>query len=150
MPRQRVHTAETRSCVSLDPTANRNPLTNKRRLSCWEPFASWVFTELEIPVTESTLPPAEMNLALIGYGKYLSYAGHPKYTFAETINPVIDPFPSYQGLIGAAWQTLKKWEEAEPIERSMVMPAAILRAAIAVATFCCSYAPGISWPSQTN
>lgn len=75
-----------------------------------------------------------MNLALIGYGKYLFYSGHPKYIYAETINAAIDHFPGYRGLIGAAWQTLKKWEEAEPVERSMVMPASVLQAGVSLAT----------------
>ena len=73
-----------------------------------------------------------MSYALIGYGKYLFYGGHPKYTYAETVNAVIDRFPHYRGLVSAAWQTLKKWEEAEPMERSMIMPAALFKAAVSL------------------
>eukprot|EP00438_Fugacium_kawagutii_P027606 Skav231509 [mRNA] locus=scaffold84:210964:211779:+ [translate_table: standard] len=74
-----------------------------------------------------------MSEALIGYGKHLFYEGYPKYQFAETINAVVDRFPSYKGLISAAWNTLKKWEEAEPGERAMVMPSALFQAAVSLA-----------------
>eukprot|EP00435_Cladocopium_sp_Y103_P064493 s910_g26.t1 len=104
-----------------------------RRVKLLGAFSCWVAAELDLAVTEETMPPASMNLALIGYGKCLFYAGYPKYYFAETINAAIDHFPGYRGLIGAAWQTLKKWEEAEPVERSMVMPAAVLQAGISLA-----------------
>ena len=63
-----------------------------------------------------------MSEALTGYGKHLFYSGLPKYLFAETINAVIDRFPNYKGQISAAWTTLSKWEEAEPVDRAMIMP----------------------------
>lgn len=59
--------------------------------------------------------------------------GAPKYFFAETINAVIDRYPSYRNLVGLAWATLKKWEEAEPTDRAMVMPATLLQAAVSLA-----------------
>ena len=73
-----------------------------------------------------------MSEALTGYGKHLFYSGLPKYLFAETINAVIDRFPNYRGQISAAWTTLSKWEEAEPVDRAMIMPPSIFRAAISL------------------
>lgn len=132
MPRPRRDTAESRSGISLDASAHRRPETNKRRLICFEQFSNWVVSELQISVTEENFPPRHMNSALVGFGKHLFYSGAPKYLFAETINAVIDRYPTYRGLVAAAWNTLKKWEEAEPSERSMVMPAALFRASIAL------------------
>ena len=132
MPRSRKHTAESRSGVSLDPTANRHSGTNKRREECFRLFNAWACAELRTEVCEASFPPNLMSFALIGYGKALFYEGHPKYAFAETINAVIDRFPHYRGLVASAWQTLKKWEEAEPVERSMIMPAALFQAAISL------------------
>ena len=101
--------------------------TNKRRNECFRLFCAWILSELGCEVSEGTFPPNLMSYALIGYGKSLFYGGHPKYTYAETVNAVIDRFPHYRGLVSAAWQTLKKWEEAEPMERSMIMPAALFK-----------------------
>lgn len=74
-----------------------------------------------------------MSTALMGFGKHLFYTGAPKYVFAETINAVIDRYPHYRGLVASAWNTLRKWEEAEPTERAMVMPSSIFQAAVALA-----------------
>lgn len=133
MPRTCRAASEARASVSLEPTANRHPGTNKRRLHCFELFCSWVDQELRIVVSEDSFPPQHMSTALIGFGKHLFYTGAPKYLFAETINAVIDRFPTYKGCVSAAWGTLKKWEEAEPTERAMVMPASIFKAAVALA-----------------
>ena len=46
---------------------------------------------------------------------------------------MIDRFPSYRGLISAAWNILRKLEEAEPCERAMVMPSSLFQAAVALA-----------------
>ena len=60
------------------------------------------------------------------------YSGLPKYLSAETINAVIDRFLNYRGQISAAWTTPSKWEEAEPVDRAMIMPPSIFRAAISL------------------
>lgn len=133
VPRNRRDLSEARSTVSLDPTANRHPGTNKRRLHCYETFSAWILKELSLTVDEENFPPQQMSAALMAFGKHLFYTGAPKYMFAETINAVIDKFPHYRGLVAAAWNTLRKWEEAEPTERAMVMPASIFQAAVALA-----------------
>lgn len=130
MPRTAGHTAASRSGISLEPFANRAAGTNKRRDECFRSFQAWIRQELGIEINESNFPPHLMSWALIGFGKFLFYEGKPKYQFAETINSTIDRFPSYRGLFSSAWATLKKWEEAEPVERSMVMPAALFQAAV--------------------
>ena len=82
--------------------------------------------------------------------------GIPSNTFAETINSVIDHFPNYRGFVAAAWQTLKKWEEAEPVERSMVMPAALFTScrqfvsSLVMAENGSSLASGVSWSSTAK
>lgn len=133
MPRPRRDTVESRSHVSLEPTANRHLATNKRRLECFQTFTHWINRELGVEVSEASFPPRLMSEALIGFGKHLFYEGYPKYQFAETINSVIDRFPHYRGLISAAWNTLRKWEEAEPGERAMVMPSSLFQAAVSLA-----------------
>ncbi len=132
MPRPRKSCAESRSHISLDTTANRHVETNKRRLACFKDFSAWIKREINLPVTESCFPPLRMSEALTGYGKHLFYSGLPKYLFAETINAVIDRFPNYKGHISAAWTTLSKWEEAEPVDRAMIMPPSIFKAAISL------------------
>lgn len=143
MPRTHRHTAASRSEISLEPCANRAPGTNKRRDECFRSPQSWVSREVGCEIIEESFPPHLMSWALIGYGKFLFYEGRPKYQFAETINSTIDRFPSYRGLVAAAWQTLKKWEEAEPGERSMVMPAALFQAAVGLALIW-------SWPKVAS
>lgn len=133
MPRPRKSCIESRSHVSLDTTANRHPLTNQRRVNCFNDFSAWVKKELHTAITETAFPPARMSSALMGYGKHLFYSGFPKYMFAETINTVIDHFPNYRGQISGAWATLCKWEEAEPMERAMIMPPTIFMAAVSLA-----------------
>ena len=125
MPRPHGCTAFSRSGISLEPIANRAPETSKRRAECFHSFQAWVFQELGAEVTEANFFPRFMNWALIGFGKFLFYKGKPKYQFIEIINAVIDLFPAYRGLVSSAWATLKKWEEVKPVERSMVMPAAL-------------------------
>eukprot|EP00438_Fugacium_kawagutii_P025929 Skav202348 [mRNA] locus=scaffold2638:236849:237829:- [translate_table: standard] len=132
MPRTRKATVESRSAFSLDVTANRHPATNKRRDACYDSFCKWIKDELQLVVSEDNFPPQTMNTALIAFGKHLFYTGAPKYFFAETINSVVDHFPGYRHLISSAWATLKKWEEAEPTERAMVMPASVFQAAVAL------------------
>ena len=132
MPRNRRDLSQARSAVSLDPTAFRHPGTNKRRLKCFEDFTSWIQRELNLELVEEHFPPQQMSSALMAFGKHLFYTGAPKYMFAETINAVIDRFPHYRGLVAPAWNTLRKWEEAEPTERAMVMPASIFQAAVAL------------------
>lgn len=132
MPRPRKSCAESRSHISLDATANRHVETNKRRVGCYNDFCGWIKKELHLPLTGEHFPPLRMSEALTGYGKHLFYSGLPKYLFAETINAVIDRFPNYKGQISAAWTTLSKWEEAEPVDRAMIMPPSIFRAAISL------------------
>lgn len=133
MPRARRWAAESRSGISLEPTANRHPATNRRRDTCFDTFSKWIRCELALEINENSFPPQIMSAALVGFGKHLFYNGHPKYFFAETINAVIDRFPDYRGLVGAAWNTLKKWEEAEPSDRAMIMPSTLLQAAVSLA-----------------
>ena len=91
------------SCLDHANQANRRPLTNQRRGSCFNDII-WVKAELRTAVTEAAFPPAS---ALIGYGKHLFYIGLPKNNmYAETINSVIDCFPTYRGQISGAWATL--------------------------------------------
>ena len=66
MPRPRRDTAESRSHVSLETSANRHPGTNKRRLSCMEDFTHWVDHELGVSLCEESSPPKLMGEALIG------------------------------------------------------------------------------------
>lgn len=105
MPRPSVNRAGSRSQVSIDPTANRNPVTNLRREKIFEDFSAWVRKELKLQISEATMPPQVMSTALVAYGKFLFYSGLPKYVFAEVINATIDRFPSYRGFVGSAWQT---------------------------------------------
>eukprot|EP00438_Fugacium_kawagutii_P004250 Skav217520 [mRNA] locus=scaffold647:242806:246940:- [translate_table: standard] len=121
------------SGVSLEPTANRHPATNKRRETCYDSFTKWIHDELHLEVSQDNFPPDMMSTALIAFGKHLFYTGAPKYFFAETINAVIDHFPSYRSLVSSAWATLKKWEEAEPAEPAMIMPSSVIRAAVSLA-----------------
>lgn len=132
MPRPRKSCAESRSHISLDATANRHVETNKRRVGCYNDFCDWIKKELHLFLTAEHFPPLRMSEALTGYGKHLFYSGLPKYLFAETINAVIDRFPNYRGQISAAWTTLSKREEAEPVDRAMIMPPSIFRAAISL------------------
>ena len=125
MPRTRRWAAESRSGISLEPTANRHPATTKRRSTCFDTFSKWIWDELAIKLDADGFTPDLMAAPLF-------YTGAPKYFFAETINAVIDHHPGYRNLIGAAWNTLKKWEEAEPTDRAMVMPATLLQAAVAL------------------
>lgn len=132
MPRPRKSCVGSRSHISLDATANRHVETNKRRAACFKDFTSWIKREIDLPLTQSCFPPLRMSEALTAYGKHLFYSGSPKYWFAETINAVIDHFPNYKGQIPAAWTTLCRWEEAEPVERAMIMPPSIFKAAISL------------------
>ena len=132
MPRPRKSCVESRSHISLDTTANRHVETNKRRAACFRDFTGWIKREIDLPLTESCFPPLRMSEALTAYGKHLFYSGSPKCWFAETINAVIDHFPNYKGQIPAAWTTLCRWEEAEPVERAMIMPPSIFKAAISL------------------
>ena len=52
--------------------------------------------------------------------------------FSETINAVVDQLPHLRGQLAAPWTTLSRWEEVEPVSRSMVMPASVLQAAISL------------------
>ena len=70
MPRPHGRTAFSRSGISLEPTANRAPETNKRRAECFRSFQAWVFQELGAEVTEAGFPPQFMSWALIGFGKF--------------------------------------------------------------------------------
>ena len=78
MPRFSQYTAASRAGVSLDPTANRHTGTNKRREECFRRFSLWISQELGCEISESCLPPHVMSVALVGFGKFLFYEGHPK------------------------------------------------------------------------
>ena len=70
-PHSRPHgrTAASRSGISLEPTTNRAPGTNRRPDECFRSFQAWIFQEIETEVTESSFPPHLMSWALIGFGK---------------------------------------------------------------------------------
>ena len=59
--------------------------------------------------------------------------GSPKYVFSETLNAVCGRFKHFKPFLAAGWSVLTRWEEEEPVERSMVMPEARFKAAVAVA-----------------
>eukprot|EP00438_Fugacium_kawagutii_P000101 Skav218715 [mRNA] locus=scaffold1346:664540:668773:+ [translate_table: standard] len=128
----RKATVESRAGFSLDPTANRHPATNKRRDACYDSFCKWMEQELGIGPSAGGLPPHELPTALIAFGKHLFYSGAPKYFFAETINTVVYRHPEHRHFFSSAWATLRKWEEAEPTERAMVMPASVFEAGVAL------------------
>ncbi|CAE7245675.1 SUF4 [Symbiodinium sp. CCMP2456] len=96
-------------------------------------FTRWVEGELQCSFQQVASSGLLLGTALVGYGKALFYSGSPKYTFSETLNAVVDRFKHFRASLGAAWSILTRWEEEEPVERSMVMPEAVFRAAIAVA-----------------
>ena len=132
MPRVKRATIDARSGISLDPSSGRHPQTSKRRVQYLARFLIWLGRELERPLALPELDTAELNAALIGFGKWLFYAGEPKYMFSETINAVVDQLPHLRGQLAAPWTTLSRWEEVEPVSRSMVMPASVLQAAISL------------------
>ena len=132
MPRVKKDTVVSRSHVSLDPSSGRHPQTSKRRAQCLERFLVWLSKELGQPVDLPHLDNADLNAALIGFGKRLFYTGEPKYMFSETINAVVDKFPHLRGQLAAPWTTLSRWEAVEPVARSMVMPASVFQAGVSL------------------
>ena len=132
MPRRRQCTAESRSHVSLDPSAGLHPKTSHRRQLCMERFLTWLEKELGRTTAVEHLSIQELNVALIGFGKFLFYEGEPKYLFAECINAIVDLCPQFRGQLAAPWSTLSRWEESEPVVRSMIMPASVFQAAISL------------------
>ena len=133
MARTRKTTAASRAAVSIDPTANRNPQTNLRRAQLWSRFCRWSSAELQIDFEAVSNSPHLAGSLLIAYGKHLFYTGEPKYAFIETVNACVDNFPFLKGQLSAVWLLVTKWEEAEPVERAMVMPPAVFSVAVAVA-----------------
>lgn len=134
MPRRRCKdvAAEQRAFVDLRPAAKQNPQTSKRRTRCIEQFLLWLCKHVGYDSSLESIDASDLNTALIGYGKFLFYSGEPKYMYAETINAVVDLKPHLRGHLAAPWATLCRWEETEPTKRSMIMPAALFQAAVAL------------------
>ena len=86
-----------------------------------ETFVAWVSSELRSGLLLGT--------ALIGYGKALFYgAVVPLSTFSlRLLIGVRDRFE--RSKLAAGWGILTRWEEEEPVDRSMVMPEALFKAA---------------------
>lgn len=114
----------------LGPSAGLNPITNHRRQLCMETFLTWLERELGQTTAVEHLSIQELKVALIGFGKFLFYEGEPKYLFAECMNAIIDLCPQFRGQLAAPGSTLSRWEESEPVVRSMIMPASVFQAAI--------------------
>ena len=133
MPRHRRATALSRAGTSIDPTANRHPQTNLRREQLLARFQRWLLAELSVILSDLKDFPLLISTALVAYGKCLFYEGIPKYQMVETLNSVVDALPHLRGQLGAVWGLISKWQEQEPIERTMVMPASVFRAAVALA-----------------
>ena len=60
----------------------------------------------------------------------LRRSGCSKYIFSETLNGICDRFKHSK--LAAGWGSLTRWEEEEPVDRSMVMPEALFKAAVSV------------------
>ena len=125
MPRHRRATALSRAGTSIDPTANRHPQTNLRREQLLARFQRWLLAELSVVLSDLKDFPLLISTALVAYGKCLFYEGIPKYQMVETLNSVVDALPHLRGQLGAVWGLISKWQEQEPIERTMAMPASV-------------------------
>ena len=82
----------------------------------------WVSSELGCDCYQVTGSGLLLGAALVAYRKSLFYDGSPKYMFSETLNAVCDGFKHFKPFLAAGWNVLMRWEEEEPVERSMVMP----------------------------
>ncbi|CAE7454060.1 SUF4 [Symbiodinium sp. CCMP2592] len=133
MPRRRSAAAGDRSRINLDVAGGLTKVVASRRESLFLEFERWVEDELHCSFQQVSSSGLLLGTALVGYGKAVFYSGGPKYVFSETLNAVVDRFKHFRPSFGAAWSILTRWEEEEPIERSMVMPEAVFRAAVAVA-----------------
>ena len=132
MPRRRTATVESRANFSLELSAHRHPQTTKRRTFCLSFFITWLADSLDKDVSLGDFSTIELNTALIAFGKHLFYSGEPRYIFAECINAIVDLQPHLRGQLAAPWSTLSRWCENEPGTRSMIMPASVLKAAVAL------------------
>ena len=132
MPRPRRASARDRSQVNLELTGGLTRVVASRRETLYRNFASWVSTELECNFHQVSGSGLLLGTALVAYGKSLFYDGSPKYVFAETLNAVCDRFKHFKPFLAAGWSVLTRWEEEEPVERSMVMPEALFKAAVSV------------------
>ncbi|CAE7435043.1 unnamed protein product [Symbiodinium necroappetens] len=133
MPRRRSAAADDRSKVNLDFSGGLTKVVAARREVLFLEFSRWVEGELKCSFQQVASSGLLLGTALVGYGNALFYSGGPKYVFSETLNAVVDRFKHFRASLGAAWSILTRWEEEEPVERSMVMPEAVFRAAITVA-----------------
>lgn len=117
----------------LDLTVGFAPATSLRMSRCLEAFQSWVSETAMVSWAELESEPQALALALRAYGLYLFEAGHPRYMLVYAITAVQDRFPLAKAFTAIAWQIDKKWQVFEPGVCRAVLPALVIRAAVALA-----------------
>ena len=132
MPRPRRASVSRREAINLDTTGGLTPIVATRRTQLFTDFGRWSAAELGCSFAQVCTTGLLLGTALVAFGKFLFYNGSPKYVFSETINACCDRFKHYRTFFAAAWAVLSRWEEEEPIERSMVIPVSVFKAAVAV------------------
>ena len=133
MPRPRRASKTPRSRVNLDATGGLTSIVASRRAQFFADFGRWAAAELGCSFSQVCATGLLLGTTLVAFGKFLFYEGSPKYIFSETINACCDRFKHYRNFFAAAWGILSRWEEEEPVERSMIIPVSVFKAAVTVA-----------------
>ena len=133
MPRPRRASTAWLEQVDLDITGGLTPVAASRRCQFYAEFGRWSAIELGCEFAQICATGLLLGTALVAFGKLLFYNGSPKYVFSETINACCDCFKHHRTFFAAAWAVLSRWEEEEPVERSMVIPVSVFKAAVTVA-----------------
>ena len=109
------------------------PETAQRMQRCLDGFKAWVGGVADFSWSSLEESPQAMALALRAYGMYCFEHGHPRYLFVYAITAVQDRYPWTRAFCSVAWQVDKKWQAFEPGSCRAVLPALVIRAAVALA-----------------
>ena len=132
MPRSKRVACEARKQVDLALTAGLRPATRCRRDRLHDELVGWTSCTLDADFAAISQSGLLLGMALQAFGRFLFYTGRSKYDFAEAINSTADRFGHFRPFFSAAWKLLTRWEEVEPVQRGMVFPEVVLRAAVSV------------------
>eukprot|EP00438_Fugacium_kawagutii_P034033 Skav222219 [mRNA] locus=scaffold552:275929:282761:+ [translate_table: standard] len=118
---------------ALDMNVGFTPVTSSRMEKCLNGFQAWVESKAEVSWELLEANPQALAMALRGYGLFCFEQGYPRYLFVYAITAVRDRYPLARAYLNIAWQIDKKWQVFEPGCCRAVLPALVLRAAVAVA-----------------
>jgi hypothetical protein len=109
-----------------------SPAYASRRAKAMGAFSIWLQLQCQLSIQQIQSSGPLVAYSLRGFGLYLWDNNQPLYIFVDAINAVTNLLPLWRQYMTPAWQIVKRWQQEEPGSCRMVLPPALMMAAVSL------------------